>query len=247
VNNPLGASGGADADTRDQARRNVPLAVQALDRVVSVSDYADVARASAGIGKAVSSRLSTPAGEIVHVTVAGAADVPVLPSSDLFGALETGLADVGDPGVAARLGVRELVFLVIAAGVGLEPDYAWEEVEPRIRAALEAGFGFEARDLGRPVAASEVIAAIQAVPGVAFVDLDTFGGIPEQVVDPGPPPAARLITQPEIAARIEALAAAPPARWVRAECARFEGGILRPAQLALLSPGVPDTLILTLR
>jgi hypothetical protein len=143
--------------------------------------------------------------------------------------------------------VRELVFVVIAAGIGLEPDYTWEEVEPRVRAALEATLGFEVREPGRPLAASEVVAAIQLVSGVAYVDLDTFGGIPERVVDPGPPAVSRLITQAEFAASIQALAAAPAARWVRAEPARSEHGILRPAQLAVLSPGVPDTLILTLR
>ena len=52
VINPLRASGGADRETRDQARKNAPLAVRALDRLVSTQDYADFARTFAGIGKA---------------------------------------------------------------------------------------------------------------------------------------------------------------------------------------------------
>jgi len=39
VINPLAASGGADKESRDQARKNAPLAVMALDRLVSVQDY----------------------------------------------------------------------------------------------------------------------------------------------------------------------------------------------------------------
>ena len=53
VINPLRASGGADKEGRDQARRNTPLAVMALDRLVSTRDYADFARTFAGIGKAL--------------------------------------------------------------------------------------------------------------------------------------------------------------------------------------------------
>src|SRR5260370_5949273 len=57
VINPLPATGGADRERIDQARRNVPLAVLALYRLVSVQDYADFARTFAGIGKASAARL----------------------------------------------------------------------------------------------------------------------------------------------------------------------------------------------
>ena len=52
------ASGGAGKETRDQARKNAPLAVMALDRLVSVQDYEDFARVFAGIGKARAVELS---------------------------------------------------------------------------------------------------------------------------------------------------------------------------------------------
>jgi predicted phage baseplate assembly protein len=54
VNNPIEAAGGADKETRDQARKNAPLAVMALDRLVGVQDYADFSRTFAGIAKAQS-------------------------------------------------------------------------------------------------------------------------------------------------------------------------------------------------
>ena len=49
VTNPLPATGGADRDNRDQARERVPIALLALDRLVSVADFAGFARAFAGI------------------------------------------------------------------------------------------------------------------------------------------------------------------------------------------------------
>ncbi len=84
VINPLPATGGADRENRDQARSNVPLAVLALDRFVSVQDYADFARTFAGIGKARAAKLSNGRRQEVFVTIAGAEDIPIDYHSDLY-------------------------------------------------------------------------------------------------------------------------------------------------------------------
>ncbi|HSQ23345.1 MAG TPA: putative baseplate assembly protein, partial [Pyrinomonadaceae bacterium] len=97
VINPLRASGGADKESRDQARENAPLAVTALDRLVSTQDYADFARTFAGIGKAAAARLADGQSELVHVTIAGADDIPIEPTSDLYRNLVAALRQFGDP------------------------------------------------------------------------------------------------------------------------------------------------------
>ena len=66
VINPIAASGGADRDSISQARANAPTTVLALDRLVSVQDYADFARAFAGIGKANSLKISDGRRQIVR-------------------------------------------------------------------------------------------------------------------------------------------------------------------------------------
>lgn len=43
---------------------------------------------------------------------------------------------------------------------------------------------------------SEVISVMQAVPGVAYVDVDTLRGVPEKIADKG---QRRLLTPTEIA------------------------------------------------
>ena len=50
--------GGADRDSRDQARHNIPMAVMALDRLVSVKDYADFARTYAASRTGASGTMS---------------------------------------------------------------------------------------------------------------------------------------------------------------------------------------------
>jgi hypothetical protein len=180
VINPLPASGGANRETRDQARKNVPLAIKALERLVSVQDYQDFSRVYAGIGKAHAVEISDGRQQLVHVTIAGAEDIPIEESSDLFRNLRTALHDFGDPQQAIQLAVRELVFIVIEAAVAILPDYQWESVEPSLREKLLDAFSFERREIGQSVMLSEVIKVMQSVRGIAYVDVNAFGGVPEK-------------------------------------------------------------------
>lgn len=180
VINPLAASGGADRDGPDAIRTSAPLTVTALDRLVSVQDYTDFARIFAGIGKAYAVRLSDGAREVVHLTVAGADDIPLDLESDLMRNLKLAVQRAGDPAVPLRLAVRRLQMLLIKARVRVHPDYLWEKVEPQVRDALLNTFSFTRRDLGQPACAADALVAMQRVPGVVYVDLDAFGAVAAQ-------------------------------------------------------------------
>lgn len=180
VINPLPASGGANRETRDQARKNVPLAIKALDRLVSVQDYQDFSSVYAGIGKAHAVEISDGRQQLVHVTIAGAEDIPIDESSDLFRNLRSALHNFGDPQQAIQLAVRELMFITIEAAVAILPDYQWESVEPSVRETLLDAFSFERREIGQSVMLSEVIKVMQSVRGVAYVSVNAFGGVPEK-------------------------------------------------------------------
>jgi predicted phage baseplate assembly protein len=248
VVNPLRASGGADRESRDQARHNAPLAVMALDRLVSVQDYADFARTFAGIGKTSARRLPGDRRRLVHLTIAGADDVPIDESSDLYRNLNLALRRQGDPYQPFQVDLRELMLLVISAKVRLHPDYLWEAVAPEIRAALLDAFSFERRELGQHVLLSEVISVMHRVPGVTYVDVDALGAVPEKVPDVGG--QRRFLTPEEIVERVAQLVEASlergrPQPRVRVRLADFAGGVITPAQLAYLTPTVSDALILT--
>ncbi len=260
VINPLRASGGADKETRDQARKNVPLTVKALDRLVSVQDYEDFTRIYAGIGKAKAAELSDGRRQWVHITIAGIDDMPIeTSSSDLYRNLYQALLDCGDPYQAIQLEIRELMLIVISANIQILPDYQWESVVTEVRTTLLDTFSFERRELGQDVLLSEVISVMQAVPGVAYVDVDTLRGIPEKIADEKG--QRRLLTPDEIAdyvagplkdvqgKEISPAFKEPLARLavnLAGRCSIGEKDCMSvyPAQIAYLTPEVPETLIL---
>ena len=204
----------------------------ALDRLVGIGDYADFARTFAGIGKAAAVRLSDGTREVVHVTIAGAGDGPVDIASDLYANLRAALRRYGDPYLPIQVAVRELLVVSVTAGVRVRPEYRWATVEPALRAALLDAFGFDRRELGQDLVPSTVLAVMQAVPGVQYVDLDDLSAIAEE----------------SLVAGIAGESPAPlqlSADTVRVRPARLgDDGRILPAQLAYLQPAVPDTLIL---
>ena len=242
VSNALPATGGADREGRDAARANAPLAVMALDRLVSVTDYADFARTFAGIGKAAAAELSDGRRSVVHLTIAGAGDIPIATTSDLYRNLRLALARAGDPWTPVQIALRELLLLVVIAGVRLHPDYLWSAVAPQIRARLYDVLSFARRDLGQDVTAGEIIAAIHGVPGVVYADLDLLDGLSGADVA-GPNLATRLADLADAAGRPNAR---PNSRVVAqmARPDRLDPTVLHPAQLAYLDPHLPETLIL---
>lgn len=236
VVNPLPATGGADREGRDEARRNAPLAVMALDRLVSTQDYEDFARTFAGIGKASAVRLSDGRRQLVHLTIAGADDIPISTDSDLYRNLREALRKYGDPFQPFQVALRFLKVLFVSANVRVQPDYIWESVEPKIRAALLDRFSFNRRELGQDVVLSEVIGTIQSVAGVLYVDVDTLTAVEENASTER---LLKLSTKFTLKQRIRAhlaqvdITALDPAARIR------------PAQLAIMTPLVSGTLNLT--
>jgi len=117
-----------------------------------------------------------------------------------------------------------------------------------VRSALLDAFGFERRELGESVQASEVLSVMQGVSGVDYVDLDAFGAVATTVADASAEEGRRPSTPSEIAAAIATIVSAAAAGGVTdsvpASLAATDASGIRPAELVLLSPDVPATLVL---
>lgn len=181
VINPLPASGAGDPEKMDDARRNAPLTVRTLDRIVSREDYEDFAAAFAGIGKAQAVDLWNGEQHLVHVTIGGEDGKPVGagPFRDNFLAA---LNQARDPSQRVRVDTFDLLYFDLSAKVAVDTRYLAADVFASVKTALAQTFSFAQRIFGKPVTAAEVITTIQNVAGVIYVDLDalnlTSDGVP---------------------------------------------------------------------
>jgi predicted phage baseplate assembly protein len=174
VSNPVAAGDAADPDGRDDVRRNAPLPVRTLDRIVSLKDYEDFARAFTGVAKALATWTWDGTRRGVFLTVAGVGGKPIEETSLTYGNLLAALRAAGQHDVPLRVRTYAPAFFRVAVDVKVDPAHRAELVLPAVEAALRAAFSFDAREFGQPVAKSEAMAAMQAVPGVVAVDLNAL-------------------------------------------------------------------------
>lgn len=243
VNNPIEASGGADRESRDQVRKNAPLAVMALDRIVSTRDYADFSRTFAGIGKAASARLFAGGAEGVYVTIAGVDDIPILTTSDLYANLVAALRTYGNPDLPVHVNLRELLMLVLSARVFPDPDYQWEDVVDRVRAALLDRYSFDNQELGQSVVLSEIIALIQNQRGVKYVDVEALGAV-SQLTSGGQLRSPQDISDAAKKVIDDATSRGRPKTFVEVKSIRPGKDSVLPAQIAFFIPTLSETLLL---
>ena len=172
--NPVAATGAEDRESLDKARRNAPLAILTLDRIVSLQDYEDFARSFAGIDKALATWTWSSQKRGVFLTVAGAKGAPVDNTNPLCQNLTTALQKAGGPHVPLAIQSYEPRFFRVTAHIQVHPDYLAEKVLAAVEQQLRERFSFDEREFGQPVARSEVIAVMQNVAGVTAVDVDEF-------------------------------------------------------------------------
>lgn len=239
VDNPLPASGGADPDTADTLRARVPIGLGSLGHAVSLDDYADLARAWPGVGKAVAAIVTDGSQTLVHVTVAATTAAQLDTSTELVVALEARLraSNLEQP---VKVSPAELLMAVIRVHIVHTPQRTWKAVSADARTALLDLLSYDRRNLDEDVITSRLVAAVHAVAGVLSC---TIAGL--TFVSTGS-------TAADIGGLAAALDAPVPARVVigdddrpgSAAVVAEPADALRPARLAYLSDAVPDTLIL---
>jgi predicted phage baseplate assembly protein len=174
VINPIPASGGGDPDSVDSARGNVPVTTRALDRIVSLEDVGDFARSSAAIAKAEAVWTWNGRRQVACVTVSGPAGAGIDPTSEAFTNLQKAMRGASDGTFPIVLCTYTPRTFTVGATLTIDPTLDSGAVIVAAKTALVAAFGFEARDFMQPVYLSEVLAVLQAVPGVIALTVDAF-------------------------------------------------------------------------
>jgi hypothetical protein len=171
VTNPLAASGAADREQLEEARRNAPLTVLTLGRIVSLQDYEDFARTFSGIDKAFATWTWFGEKRGVFVTVAGPGGAEVGESSQLYKNLVTSMGSSGNPLVPLQVKSYQSGLFRVTASLKIDPAYIPEKVLADAEQQLRDKFSFESRSFGQPVHLSEVFTVLQQVTGVIAVNI----------------------------------------------------------------------------
>lgn len=209
VTNPRAAEGAAEPENIEEIRQNASLRVLTLDRLVSLQDYEDFARAFAGVGKAQALDLWDGKRAFVNLTVGSASGHAFSSDSEVLRRLGLAVSHYADPvHIAMIASFRESRFGVSLALLA-EPDRDKDDLIVRVRSAIETAFSFSKRAFGQGVTDAEVIAVVQSVPGVVATNLD-------QLFRVGSTPA--------------------PATRLDAAAARWSGGAPEQAELLLSDP-----------
>jgi predicted phage baseplate assembly protein len=170
--NPLPSSGAQDRQSLADARRNAPLTVLTLDRVVSLQDYEDYARAFAGVAKSLATWTWDGEKRGVLVTVAGPKGYVIKKDEVIYKNILNSMRKFGDPYVPLMVSSYRPASFRISANVKVSAENKPEErVFAAVEQKLRDHFSFDARNFGQAVTLSEVIAVMQNVPGVMAVSI----------------------------------------------------------------------------
>jgi len=97
-----------------------------------------------------------------------------VPETPQYDNLLTAIQNAGDGTVAGTLCSFVPRTFMLGATLTVDPALDADAVVVSAKQALQAAFGFDARDFMQPVYRSEVIATLQNVRGVIALTLDTF-------------------------------------------------------------------------
>ncbi|MGH7467347.1 MAG: putative baseplate assembly protein [Longimicrobiales bacterium] len=191
VVNPLPATGAEAAESVSAARTNCTLTIHTLDRVVSLQDYEDFARAFGGIAKALATWFWDGKRRGVFVSVAAVGGATIDSGSDLRHNLISALRAAGDPHVPVD--VRSYVQQPFGAAIALATatEFVRATLLERVRAALNQQFSFDARNLAQSVTIDAVLAAAQSVLGVVAANVTrlnhaNLAGVVPRLIAQGP-------------------------------------------------------------
>jgi len=215
VTNPVPSSGGANPEDLDSARGNAPRTVLTIDRIVSISDYENFAAAFAAIGKAQAMPLLLGQTAIIHITVSGVEGAAIDPTSQLLLSLSAAIDAARDPLPQVVLTSYQPVTFNVAAIIVIdETDYVATAVHAQVVNTITAHFSFDQRGFAQPVTAADVVATMQAIPGVVAVELTQL----YRNDDPSGPSQTT------------------PNTYLPARYAQVSSGVILAAELLLLNP-----------
>lgn len=169
VSNPEPATGGAARETIDHAIQHAPQVFRSLKRAVTGDDYEALARDFGGVGKvrAAASNWNTVT---LYVAPEGGGPVSDVLKANLLAYLE----DKRSLSTLIEVEDVDYIPIYVTAEVGVVGYYSQDQIVEQARAAAGELLAFDVVDFNRPVYLSKFYEAIEAIEGVAFVNISEF-------------------------------------------------------------------------
>lgn len=168
---PSAATGGGEIESATSLRENAPASVLALDRAVSVADFAALAQRLASVWQAKSFALPDQPGATDRVEVvlvpAGGGDL-----GDLANSVTTYLQSCTRPGVQVIVSRYQALLLYLEITLRVDSSaYDPDLVAANVLSALVDAFSLENARLGAPLYLSRAFQVVEAVEGVENADV----------------------------------------------------------------------------
>lgn len=181
LTNPMAAAGGIEPEDIEAARRDAPEAFRRQQRAVTAADYAEVAQRRADVQRAAANFRWTGSWYTVFVTADRFGGAPV--DAPFEARLRRHLERFRMAGYDLEVDGPRFVALDIGLHICVKPDYFRSEVLRAVRTELGSGVLPDGRlgvfhpdnfSFAGPVYLSRIVAAVQAIDGVAAVWVQKF-------------------------------------------------------------------------
>jgi len=169
VTNALAASGGAEKQSLEDAKRLGPASLKTQDRAVTLDDIDTLSELVAGVGKAKSSLTAVPLQVKIVVAPAGGG----VPSPALLTAVKTEIDSKKCAGTTIIVAASKEVGIDLTATVNVFSNFVNDDVEALINTALADFFDINKTTIqfGKNINQSDIFALIDNITGVDFVDI----------------------------------------------------------------------------
>ncbi|MCP4127247.1 MAG: hypothetical protein GY753_09320 [Gammaproteobacteria bacterium] len=180
VINPMAAENAQDPEDLDEARNNAPLTVLTLDRIVSVQDFEDFARAFAGIGKSQASVLWDGEKQIIHLSVGSSAGGPIPDDADLLDDLRDAIDGARHADQQVRIDSYVEQLFGVELIVLIDPAHEQDTVLDEVQSELLERYSYAQRELSQAVSVSEISGRLHDMPGVQAVIIKSLDSLDPQ-------------------------------------------------------------------
>ncbi len=168
---PIASSGGADRESDADLRENAPATLLALDRAVSLEDFAQLARGHASVWQARAFRKPPGLGQRESLEVVVMAAGGDTPTPSVKTDLQNYLLARAQPGVALTVTDYVRLTFKLTVKIRIRTDaYDSQTVQDAVGAALLAAFTEQYRQLGQPLYRGEIYQIVDGVAGVENSD-----------------------------------------------------------------------------